>query len=79
MLGEGVGRGTLHLYELVGEPYIFVGWGTFIQKNDGQTNDDRGKDVVPNTITGEWHSCHSKNVKLEKSSLETCCWSYFSD
>ena len=47
MFREGVGRGTLNLYELVGEPYIYlyVGRGIVIRKNDGRGKDDRGKDV----------------------------------
>ena len=26
LVGVSVGRGTLHLYELVGEPYISMNW-----------------------------------------------------
>ena len=48
MVGERVGRGTLYLYELVGEcEYLYVGWGGDNRGKVGQTNDDWGKDVVP--------------------------------
>ena len=48
MVGEGVGRGTLYLYELVGKcEYLYVG-----RVIDGRTKvaraiDGRTKDVVP--------------------------------
>ena len=48
IIGEGVGRGTLYLYEMVGEPYLSnVGLGMFIRKNEGRTIHSRTKDVVP--------------------------------
>ena len=48
MFGEGVGWGTLYLYEMVGEPYLSnVGLGMFIRKNEGRTIHSRTKDVVP--------------------------------
>ena len=53
MVGEGVGRGTLYLYELVGKcVYLYVG-----RVIDGRTKvaraiDGRTKDVVP--IFSSW-------------------------
>ena len=45
---ERVGRGTLHLKELVGEyVYLYVGRGKCGRTIDGRTNHDRTKDVVP--------------------------------
>ena len=43
LVRERAGRGTLYLYELVGEcAYLYVGRGKCVR-----TNDYRGKDVVP--------------------------------
>ena len=48
LVGERVGRGTLNLYELVGEcVYLYVGRGRDGRGKVGRTNDDRGKVVVP--------------------------------
>ena len=45
LVGECVGRGTLHLYVLVGEAVYGRGRGG--RGIDGRGNDDREKDVVP--------------------------------
>ena len=51
MVGVSVGRATFYLYELVGEcVYLYVGRGRDGQEKVGQTNDNRGKDVVPSSI-----------------------------
>ena len=48
MVRVSVGRGTLYLYELVGEcVYLYVGRGRDGRGKVGRTNDNRGKDVVP--------------------------------
>ena len=56
MVGERVGRGTLYLYELVGEcVYLYVDRGRDSRGKVGWTNDDRGKDVVPLETFPVWY------------------------
>ena len=48
LVGEREGRGTLYLFELVGECVnLYVGWGRDGRGKVGRTNEDQGKDVVP--------------------------------
>ena len=56
MVGERVGRGTLYIYELVGEcVYLYVDRGRDSRGKVGRTNDDRGKDVVPLETFPVWY------------------------
>ena len=48
MVGVTVSRDNTHLYELVWEcVYLYVGRRRDGRRKVGRTNDDRGKDVVP--------------------------------
>ena len=49
MFGEGVGQGTLYLYELVGEPSISMLFGECSFEKGSRTIYGQTKDVVPGT------------------------------
>ena len=52
MVGEGVGWGTLYLYELVGKcVYLYLGRGIDVRTKVAWAIEGRTKDVVPHFIT----------------------------